>query len=469
MLTTTPHSHTLFPRQILNQTGPLIALVLGIVGVLGQAPARAQQMRVVPFVVPATQNVELRCEAGAAWYVISLLNPQAVLATTGRQADGYVEVKYPAGTPVVVKAQEVQPDAAAGTVTLVRRSRLRAYSKANPVLEECFQPVFDDFLAPGVTMRIIRPIRNLSGQEAGYIVEAPPGAKGFILARDLREATPDEIPSAARAHATKPKRNPPTTSASTPSPTPVPTARRDQPRPTQSHLQASSTPAPAPISTPDPTPVESAPVHAFPEPRTTRPAPQGSPTLRALEAIFNRMRRQPVEATDESELIEQYQRYASAQRNKGATDRSLQFVDQRIAVLKLRQELRDTAYAIAQLAGDVGGIDNSYKLTIERLSQGREYQAVGRLLPSALYDGDTLPLLYRLASIDPTSPRTIAYITPEPELNLDSKTGAIVGVMGAGNQETTGEIPFVNPSVVDVLRPAASESTTAKVESPVKE
>src|SRR5690606_12199369 len=78
------------------------------------------------------------------------------------------------------------------TVVLTRRSRLRAYNPSSPVLEECYKAVFDQFLLPGVEMKRLGEIKTRDGASGGLLVEAPPGASGFVLAREVRPATPAE-------------------------------------------------------------------------------------------------------------------------------------------------------------------------------------------------------------------------------------------------------------------------------------
>ncbi len=58
------------------------------------------------------------------------------------------------------------------------------------------------------------------------------------------------------------------------------------------------------------------------------------------------------------------------------------------------------------------------------------FKVIGRLLPSTVYDGERLPKLYRIVSPEPGAARTLAYIMPQPGLDLDAKLGRIVGVAG---------------------------------------
>ena len=65
-----------------------------------------------------------------------------------------------------------------------------------------------------------------------------------------------------------------------------------------------------------------------------------------------------------------------------------------------------------------------------------------------------MPLMYRLTSIDAGVGRTLAYLTPEPERDLDKKIGAVVGILGDGTLDPSAMVNIVRPTTVDVLRPA---------------
>lgn len=431
-----------------------------------QAPADAQPAP-ARVLVPTSNQAMMRCEAGAAWYAVATLTTRTPLGSTGTISDGYVQVFYPPGAPAVVKSEEVEVDQATSTATLIRRSRLRAYSASSPVMEECFKAVFDQFLEPGAQLRVIGPINNLSGQPAGWIVQAPHGAKGWVLHSDLRDATPEEIERF-------------TSATGAPAPTgaalgangalaqsaPAPTSSAPDAGAATSTIEMTDAGADAPVDQvaafpvgdPSAAPSEEAPLAQDLTPTTEEKL---SPTLKALEAAFDRMRRQPVTASDETELLEQYRVLEQQLVTGGASENTMEFISQRISVLELRSQLRETTYEIERLEQKIAGAGESYADSITRLAQTREYLVVGRLMASSLYDGTRMPLLYRLTSIDSAVPRTLAYITPEPALDLDSKTGAVVGVLGAGTLETSAEIGIIKPTAVDILRAAPTSTSDA--------
>jgi len=77
---------------------------------------------------------------------------------------------------------------------------------------------------------------------------------------------------------------------------------------------------------------------------------------------------------------------------------------------------------------------------------------VGRLAPSAVYNGDRLPLMYRVQSVDPlTGPRTIGYVRPQEGQRLDGSLGQIVGIIGSTTDDDALSLRIIRPERVDVL------------------
>ena len=78
------------------------------------------------------------------------------------------------------------------------------------------------------------------------------------------------------------------------------------------------------------------------------------------------------------------------------------------------------------------------------------YAFVGRLTVSTVYNGQRLPRLFRLQAVD--SGRTLAYITPDPELDLESKLGSVVGVVvRQSRQDATLGLPLIDARRIDQM------------------
>ncbi|HBS30050.1 MAG TPA: hypothetical protein DEB06_11535, partial [Phycisphaerales bacterium] len=184
------------------------------------------------------------------------------------------------------------------------------------------------------------------------------------------------------------------------------------------------------------------------------PGTPAAPTIKSLDAAFERLMKQPLTEGDPTELIEQYRQLARVMGDEGAKQSAIDYVSGRIQALELRAKLLETQSAIDRLERANEEAGSGYVAAVSRLARTRDYLVVGRLLPSTIYDGTRLPLLYRLVSIDSAVARTLAYITPEPELDLDAKANAIVGILTDKPTETTEMVSVIRPTVVDVLQAA---------------
>lgn len=440
-----------------------IALMTGALGGWPglQSIALAQAGATTRMVTPTAPGVVMRSGSGAAWYAVGALSPGMVLKADLDQ-EGWLRVEYLPGMNVVVKADECDLKEAEGKVVLTHRSRLRALSQSDPVFEESFKAVFEEFLAPGLELKYVGPMKNRAGEIAGYIVVPPPGAKGFVSAREVRDAKPEELSAPAKpievakpapstsAPGTVPPAAPVNAQPTTTTPTATPTSTSaGEP---SSSAPGTSQPAPVESSTPpveSTTPVEIKPVEPPPPPQ-----PKG-PTLRQLDRAFDDLMKQPLADADPQELIEQYNQMGDALTNEAGSGRTIKYIDTRVQLLKLRQRTRDLLPEIQALEDASRNAADNYRITIDRLIANREYKVVGRLYPSTVYDGTRLPQMYRLITIDPGVKTTLAYVIPVPEHQLEQKVGAIVGILGDGRVEPSAMVEIITPTVVDVLRSAA--------------
>ncbi len=146
------------------------------------------------------------------------------------------------------------------------------------------------------------------------------------------------------------------------------------------------------------------------------------------------------EAKQGSATLTQYQQRVVAyrlhqlQRNASARD----------ALLKLRQ-VRDT------LAKD----DDTQSTTIPVVTAPPRYAAFGRLMASGVYNGQTLPRLYRV--VEPHTFRTIAYVRPTSALTAD-RIGRVVGVLGPVKVDPALNVKVVEPTRVDVMESVTDAS-----------
>ncbi len=88
------------------------------------------------------------------------------------------------------------------------------------------------------------------------------------------------------------------------------------------------------------------------------------------------------------------------------------------------------------------------------------------LMPSTVYDGNNLPLMYRIQSVGAVGQRTLGYLKPEGDLNVKDKVGLIVGVIGEASVDPVLQLNIVKPVRVDALRPSTGGTKLEVVTTP---
>jgi hypothetical protein len=122
-------------------------------------------------------------------------------------------------------------------------------------------------------------------------------------------------------------------------------------------------------------------------------------------------------------------------------------------VVESLQQLTQVREALGQRSVDevMGGLRERQA---QAEAQRPPYDAVGRLLASAVYDGVNLPRLYRL--VDPASGRTIAYVDPGAAPQAAGHLGAVVGIRGAARFDPSLKLRLFDVERIEHLA-AASE------------
>ena len=261
---------------------------------------------------------------------------------------------------------------------------------------------------------------------------------------------------------------------------PAPTAPVTQPQPAPTEIKPVETVPTSPsagtspqgtAATPAPvtevtqvTPPEAAPVAAAEEPakveQPVAPTPRLSPY--DLEETFNRVWREPIMNSEMDELVGQY---TSVMENLDPqeSDRLLKQLKGRRDALQLRIELREKmrqqAEARAAIEAGRGRVAEQLRLA----EDGRVYTIIGQLQPSTVYDGQKLPLMYRIVSVGGVSPRTLGYLKDDADMNLLGKIGAVVGVIGEAQVDRSLMLNVITPVRVDVLKPKGESESAAAV------
>jgi hypothetical protein len=185
-----------------------------------------------------------------------------------------------------------------------------------------------------------------------------------------------------------------------------------------------------------------------PEPE---PAPALSPellaqvTLADAEAAYSEVRSS--EQNDaELEALELIYRTIAERTSISSTDRNK--AETRLRQIGIQRDLQRNIDALRRLENRTNADRERIEAIRRALLDRADYTAIGRMSRSRVYDGRTLPLLYRLE--DPNSGRTIAYIRPSDALSIQSGVGRIVGIVGTERDDPGYRIRIITPERFEI-------------------
>lgn len=461
-------------------------------------PAFAQTKDVEPrYVTVTADNTSLRCGGGDVWYVVGQAKAGDVLVVDGESYD-WLRVSYPANIPALVVATEARAVPAKGGVELTQPSKLFAFSPnaaaQNPAaaVRDSWKSLLRDPLPAGTVLRLTQALNDTSGKTVGYLVEAPDTARAYVLAQAVRAATDAEKQAALRARSPQPQAATPAAAepaparASTPvttapsgsgeattRPTTTPTA--DAGAPTGGTTTGAEQPAQAAAPTLSPDAPATTTMTGQPT-ETAKSAPPQDPVLRRiatfedLDKAYKKVIAEPIGQAELDPLIAEYKRLLGSLGDAHEDNALRPAVTARMNLLEIRAQLQEDMQKLAAAEARARGASEDVTRLVQTYNAGRPYTAVGRLMASLIYDGERLPLMFRLQSVEGgESVRTLAYILPAPDVDLKGKLGSIVGVEGDGRQDPALRLDLIIPRRVDVLTSAdrsvpAPPTTTTSAE-----
>lgn len=474
----------------------------------GLCAGQVRSVDAYPVIVTESETA-LRSGDSGRFYAVRQLKKGDVLQADGESAE-WIRVAYPAGQAAVIKADQGEA-VGDGTVKLTKPSRLLALHAAGGVAAS-WKGLLSADAPAGTIYSIVETVKDANGTVIGYLVKPPAEARGFVSAGSVRKATPAEVAAAAGAAAPVVAASVPATPAPVTVTTPQPAVREvapsgetgaqpasvptaTPPTPAESPNTAppadggpASTPAPTPIDLTAPTsPTGQAPTATDPgttPAATSTPAGEATPppveitqqpapgettpdrqpadaaavveapkplTAEDLEPLFQGVRRQPVLEAEIDELLAEYERQIAG---RPLGDRRRRQLEQRAEVLRLMHDYRNKRRAIEEGNRAARQSSDEFSRRFAAYDTQRTYAMVGLLMPSTVYDGSRLPLMYRLQSVGGSVPRTLGYIRPEPSLALESKLGVVVGVVGETKLDSSLRLTIIEPVRVDPLRAA---------------
>ncbi len=294
-------------------------------------------------------------------------------------------------------------------------------------------------LEPGTTLEFVETIQ--SDGRGFHKVRMPESAEAWINLSFLKPANSEEI-----AAATKPRTTPEAERAQT-----------DEATPSAGSLQLIS-PAPAVVSShrgvdtasPSADGAASADELVGIEVLVAGDADAGaSPSLDDLEsawATFQAKDQSEQGLGDYAELRDRYLVLASASGSSAATRHRAKL---RAEQIRLQTEIQDRLLELRRMQ-ERNLMDLQAIREIREVMESRgDFDAVGRLNASLVYDGRRLPLLYRLQ--EPGEGATVAYLLPTRDFSLAELTGQLVGVSGDLRYDEALRLNLITPRRVEIL------------------
>ncbi|MBX3390281.1 MAG: hypothetical protein KF691_12605 [Phycisphaeraceae bacterium] len=477
----------------------------GIVAVAAGLPAFAiaQVKDVASYqAVIVAPSADVHSGDTSVFYRVGALQEGAVVLVDGESAN-WSRISYPADSFAIVRAEDATYDPATKELKLSKPSRLFAGNKTSGFAGS-WKALLPTTLPVGTSLKVLQVEEGAAGSGAvAYRVPVPAEARAFTESKNLRKATPAEV-SAFRAKGG--------TVAEAGAASPTPTAEPVAAAPTI-NTPAASPPASAPSSTPSTPAVDNslvtpmntsgtagAPASSSPaptEPGTTTPAPvtidqsttnagstpaQGTPgstpstasapapaapvtanmraaaRIKELDQAFDRVNAQPLGEAEYETLISEYERTLQSLSGQ-ITPRQRTLLEQRLNILKFRKDLRQQQLALLNDSGTVQQQNQQVLQNVAQVESTRVYSIVGQLQPSTVYNGQTLPLMYRIQSVGTSVPRTLGYIKPDPRFSFNDKLGQIVGVIGDSSMDKDLKLNVITPVRIDLLQGVPMQPT----------
>jgi hypothetical protein len=179
-----------------------------------------------------------------------------------------------------------------------------------------------------------------------------------------------------------------------------------------------------------------------------KPLAPESPTLADAEARLAEAGKHPVKDQPIDELLATYHNLA----NDGTLSPSdRRIVNYRIGQLERNQTIQESLRLIeaARKEGTTPIRVEEPKPRVPGVFNPADYDAVGQLLASGVYNGETGPRLYRL--VEPKHMRTIAYVQASGKLDPAQTLGKIVGIKGSQRYDPAIKLRVITVDQIDVL------------------
>lgn len=406
-------------------------MVCGAVVLSLAAPAAGQKLVGTGRVIQ--DGALVRAGGGSSFYVVGKLKLGTIVQIDDKIFDWY-KIVPPPGIYSYIRSRHVDlaPDRRTGTVN-TDRAAVRAADIDGPGGSYRTQL----HLFKGDTVTLATGV----SEGAYYKIVPPKGAYVCVRISMVKRLEPGAVDTPDPADTAVAVDTSPAPPASQPAMTTI--TPQPQPAPAQ--------PEPKVIVGAKPPTDETKPPPTAPQP----PVPSGPMSFQALEERFAEAQAMPLEQQPLEALLGAY---AAVQRSAELTAAQQRIARLRIYKLKSNAQLATT---LRQLAAARKRLQPAPPpAPPEAAPEGEQvtYDAVGQLFASSVYDGVSLPRLYRLVS---STWHTIAYLRPAAAIAPAETMGAIVGVAGQWRYDPALKLRVLEATRIEVLKARATDKTTA--------
>ncbi|MEM9347300.1 MAG: hypothetical protein AAGB26_11860 [Planctomycetota bacterium] len=435
-------------------------------------PTAAQE---APFIGVVTEDkVEVRSGAGRAYYVVGELKEgDMVRVEKVLFNQTWYQIRTTPGINSYVSKVFVnaQGDGETGTIN-TDRTEFKAASLRGPG---------ESYRVQGTLSK--DDIVTILSEEGNFYKIAPPeDAFVFIPAGTLRKATAADLEAAGDEDTDKPHKTTEPDTADQPDEatepvepvepvtpvkpvTPVQPVEPATPGTTQTPETPGATETPAtPGTTQEPVIPAPPSTEGWPKaPDVEVETPARSDALKELEMKVLPYFSLPIEKQPLDKMAAAYQNIQAYD----LPNIDEQIVEVRLRLIERRQQIVSTMERAkdAQEATQAKTVITK-KEDLEPLPD--RFTAVGTLMPSTVYDGGSLPLLYRVVDASPAA-RTLAYVAPSDEINVGSMLNQLVGVVGETKYDRALKLNIIEIQRVVLLEPEAEDAAEEEAEQPETE
>ena len=169
-------------------------------------------------------------------------------------------------------------------------------------------------------------------------------------------------------------------------------------------------------------------------------------SFKDLEASFDKVRSEP---TTSAEIGPMRDRYTALLSDPNAPADVRGMSEARLKQLALLAEAQGLEQEIARSVANRERNKERYEKLKLAMEARADYTAVGVLNASTVYNGNRLPLLFRVT--DPAAGQTVAYVAPKDANKLSTMLGTLVGIRGTKRYDEALKLNIIDPGSIDIL------------------